>query len=539
MPDRWEIIRGGDDTPLLADILMIHVALLPSGEVLGFAGSQHSEDPQKPYRCVLWDPADPHHMTVLPAPELDLFCAGHCLLPDGNVLIAGGTANYDKEPGNSHRPYHFTGIPDCFLFDWRSRTWSRVAPMAYGRWYPTLLPLADGRVLTVSGHGGPELPSHEVLETEIYDPAANRWEPARPPDPRLEDTGKFWLFVTLRPMVYYWRMHGLADRRVFSSTALQQVGGKRRTRVLDVPTNILTTVGPAPRGMLVPLMSHVYSRSNFTSVLLPLLPPDYAQHVLIAGGRRAYRFEVGGPRREWRRAGRRRPYKMRAYTTGLLLPDGSVVCVGGGKSEKVPRWYWPWSEVGGYDRDSNPVPERYLPDSDTWVAGAAPADYPPIPRMYHTSAIVLPSGQVLVCGSNRDSQRSRGGGAGHEHHGQDTRELRLELYSPPYLFDSAGNPAPRIEVTLSRTEAGYGEQLTLRSPDAERIRRVTVLRCASVTHGYSSDQRLVELSIGARTHTEVTVTTPPTPEIGIPGYYLLFALDRDGVPAHGRYLRLG
>src|SRR5204863_3143834 len=112
----------------------------------------------------------------------------------------------------------------------------------------------------------------------------------------------------------------------------------------------------------------------------------------------AYRFAVGATKRKWRRAGGRRPYKMRAYATGLLLPDGSALLIGGGESEKVPRWYWPWSEVGGYDRDANPVPERYLPDSDTWVVGAGPADYPPIPRMYHTAAVVLPGGQVLVCG---------------------------------------------------------------------------------------------------------------------------------------------
>jgi hypothetical protein len=534
MPDHWEIILGDDGKPLLADIIMIHVALLPSGKVLGFAGSQHDEQPPKPFWSVLWDPADPGRLDKVREPERDLFCAGHCLLPDGNVLVAGGTANYDREKDNPHRPYHFTGIADCYLFDWRTETWSKVEPMAFGRWYPTLLPLADGRVLTVSGHGGPDLASHEVLETEIYDPAKNHWEPARLTDPRLEDTGKFWLFITHRPMVYYWRLHGLADGRIFSSTALQQIGGKRRTRLLDVVTNKLATVGKPPGGMLVPLMSHVYSRSNFTSVLLPLRPPHYAQSVLVAGGRSAYRFDLDASRPKWRRAGGRRPYKLRAYSTGLLLPDGSVLCVGGGKSEKVPRWYWPWSEVGGYDRDANPVPERYLPGSDTWIEGAPPADYPPIPRMYHTSAVVLASGQVFVCGSNRNSQRSHG-----SHHGHDTRELRLELYSPPYLFDSAGNPADRVELNLHKGDAGYGEQVTLHSPDAGRIERVTMLRCASVTHGYSSDQRLVELSIGARTATEVTVTTPPTPEIAIPGYYLIFALDETGVPSYGRFLRLG
>ena len=538
MPDQWEILKDEHGHPLMAPILMIHVALLPSGKVLGFSGSQHDQNHPRVYHSVLWDPAQPNKITELPAPEADLFCAGHCLLPDGNVLIAGGTANYDREKDNPHRPYHFTGIANCYIFNWRSESWSSVASMRYARWYPTLLPLADGRVLTVSGHGGPNLPSHEVLETEIYDPAADRWEPARPTVPPVEDTGKFWLFIWQRPMIYYWRVHCLSDSRAFSATALQ-VRGKRRTRILDPQSNRLTTIGPAPCGMLVPLMSHVYSRSNFTSVLLPLRPPGYAQSVLIAGGRTARRFDLSARRRKWRRAGQRRPYKMRAYGTGLLLPDGSTILIGGGKSEKVPRWYWPWSEVGGYDRDANPVPERYLPDSDTWVSGKPPADYPPIPRMYHTSAVVLPSGQVLVCGSNHDSQRNSGGSRpDHGHHGQDARELRLELYSPPYLFDNAGNEADRIEVELSSETTGYGQELDVLSARAERIHRVAVLRCASVTHAYSSDQRLIELAITSRTAGQVTVRTPPTRQIAIPGYYLLFALDAGGVPSVGHYLRI-
>jgi Domain of unknown function (DUF1929) len=537
MPDRWQIVKNQHGHPLQADILMVHVALLPDGKVMAFAGSQHNMgyDKAKPFQSVLWDPDMPHHMTVLPAPKADLFCAGHCMLANGNVLAAGGTYNYDREPDNPDRPYHFTGISECFIFDWRNKTWSKAAPMTHARWYPTLLPLADGRVLAISGHSGPDLPSHEVLETEIYDPSADRWEPARATIPELEDTAKFWLFRDIVPMVYYTRLHGLADGRAFSSTALQ-VKRRRRTRVLDPVTNRLTTVGPAPRGMFVPFMRNVYSRANFTSVLLPLKPPDYPQHVLIAGGRTARRFDAGAAKGKWRRAGKRRPYKMRAYATGLLLPDGSVIVVGGGGSEKVARWYCPSSEVGGYDRDSNPRPERYFADTDTWVVGNGPTDYPPIPRMYHTAAVVLPSGDVLICGSNKDSQRNVGGGReDHDHHGEDARELRLETLTPSGM----DSPTRIVVPAISPTSAGYGTPVIVQSPDAARIQRVTLLRNSTVTHAYSSDQRLLELVITARTAGSVTVTTPPTPQLAIPGYYLLFALDADGVPSRGQSLCLG
>src|SRR5581483_7318914 len=136
--------------------------------------------------------------------------------------------------------YHFTGIADCFVFDWRTERWTTAASMRLARWYPMLVTLPDGRVLAASGHGGPELPSHEVLETEVYDPATDRWEAPRPTVPPLEDTGKFWFVFTQLPMVYYPRLHCLGNGQVFSSTALQQVGGRRRTRTLDADSNRLT-----------------------------------------------------------------------------------------------------------------------------------------------------------------------------------------------------------------------------------------------------------------------------------------------------------
>jgi hypothetical protein len=547
MADHWEILADEAGQPLLSGLLTVHAALLPSKKVLFFCGSGHDEkhDP-KDRKTGLWDPANPTRVRQLDDPAgVDLFCAGHCMLANGDVFVAGGTANYDREPDNPHRPYHFTGIPDCFVFDWRTERWRTVPHKKWPAWYPSCATLADGRVLAMSGHGGPDHPGHEVLETEIFDPATERWEPARPTAPPLEDTGKFWLFGTRLPMVYYPRLHPLRDGQVFSATALQQIGGARRTRSLDPVTNALTTLGKAPPGMRVWWMPHVYSRSHFTSALLPLNPPDYPERVLIANARYARVFQPAEPGRGWRSAGGKRPYPMRAYGTGLLLPDGSVLVIGGGRSEKVPRWYWPWSEVGGYDRDANPIPERYLPATSTWVNGSAP-HYPPIPRMYHSVALLLANGQVLVAGSNHDSQRNHGGVRPDHPHHDDARELRMELYSPPYLFDGTdddGTPRPAVRPVIScpTDEATYGQLLVLTSPDAMSIRRVTMVRCASVTHAYSTDQRLIELVIdpGSREETELTVTMPPDAGIGIPGYYLLFALGPADTPSLAHMLRLG
>jgi hypothetical protein len=547
MPDQWEIITDATGQPLLSNVLTVHAALLPSKKVVFFSGSEHDEhhEPPHTFKTGIWDPAEPQDVKESDAPDVDLFCSGHCMLADGNLFVAGGTANYDREPDNPHAPYHFTGIADCHVFDWRTETWQKVASMACARWYPTCLTLADGKVLAISGHGPPDDPGHQVTETEIYDPATGVWDPPRRPVPPLENTGQFWLFGKRILMIYYDRLAALRNGQVFSSTALQEVGGTRRTRSLNPMSNVMTTLGKAPPGMLVWWPRHVYSRSHFTAVLLPLYPPDYTERVLIAGARFARVFEPGKPRRGWRRAGRRRPYRMRAYGTGLLLPDGTVVVIGGGRSEKLLRWWWPTKEVGGYDKDANPVPERYLPSEDRWVTGTKPT-YDPIPRMYHSVAVLLHDATVWVAGSNHDSQRNHGGTRpDHPHHG-DARELRMERFYPAYLFDgvdSDGTPRPAVRPVIScpTDEATYNQRLVLTSPDATSIRRVTMVRCASVTHAYSSDQRFIELVIDpdSRGEQEVTVTMPPDPGIGVPGFYLLFALGPTDTPSLAHMLRLG
>ena len=67
----------------------------------------------------------------------DLFCAGQCQLPNGNILICGGTAQYETDPNNCNGIWH--GARSAFEFDVASGTLVEQAPMNAGRWYPTLV----------------------------------------------------------------------------------------------------------------------------------------------------------------------------------------------------------------------------------------------------------------------------------------------------------------------------------------------------------------------------------------------------------------
>jgi hypothetical protein len=569
MADQWELVKDAAGV-VSAEVLPVHAALLPSGKVLYFSGSQHDQEPARPFDAArLFEPAT-NRVQRIPSPATDLFCCGHCLLPNGNVMVAGGTAAYEPDAPHVHRTeHHFMGDDSTHIFDWRTEKWSKVASMADGRWYPTCVTLPEGRVLALSGHTGGGFP-HENTSLEFFDPSTNSWTPKKgdPPtltSPPLEETGTYTMSVlgvirkTFHPMVYYPRLHVLPGGRVFSSTALQ-VAGTRRTREIDPKTGTLfdlagppytrfTTyvppIGPVPDPQGVASMENVYARAHFPSVLLPLQPPEYTARILICGEKQPKLFDRSNPGLGWQNAGGERPYPLRAYANGILLPDASVLVVGGARTEKGP--FGPMTiagplDVGGLDADMVSEAELFFPDTNGWL----PLSKTPnaIARVYHSVALLLPDGRVWIAGSNHDGQRNKGGVRIDDPNKGDARELRMEIYSPPYLFtrDAAGRvvQAKRPSIAWSHQGAAYGQQFPIETPDTNDVATVCLIRCSSVTHAFNPDQRYVGLRIDPATRSSkaFTVTAPPTPQIAPPGYYMLFVTTIGGHPSVAHFLQL-
>jgi hypothetical protein len=80
---------------------------------------------------------------------------------------------YGQGQAMTLRKQDFQGTNQAYTFDPRTETWSRVPDMEFQRWYPTLTPMSNGRVLTMSGLDG----VGQVLngQTEIFDPVTNTW----------------------------------------------------------------------------------------------------------------------------------------------------------------------------------------------------------------------------------------------------------------------------------------------------------------------------------------------------------------------------
>jgi hypothetical protein len=158
------------------------------------------------------------------------------------------------------------------------------------------------------------------------------------------------------------------------------------------------------------------------------------------------------------------------------------------------------------------IPELYDPASGTWTAMAPQQGG----RMYHSTALLLPDGRVLSAGQDNGPLATYG-----------------EIFSPPYLFRGA-----RPTITGAPVSAGYGQALTISTPDAGTITKVTVIKAAATTHEVDTDQRSIPLTFSAGSGT-ITAQSPANANIAPPGYYMLFIVNSDGVPCVAPWIRIG
>ncbi|HEX2013752.1 MAG TPA: hypothetical protein VLA68_00860, partial [Nitrososphaera sp.] len=155
---------SGSNTTTVA----IHASVLPNGRIFYFAGSgYHSSHQDGPYEARLLDPNTGSQSNV--SMSEDLFCAGQAPLPNGNILLAGGTLRYDIASDNCNGKWH--GLKSAYEVS-SSGTLTKVASMKHGRWYPTCVTLPDGNVMVTGGYD--EFGDHNRL-VEIYNSSSKSW----------------------------------------------------------------------------------------------------------------------------------------------------------------------------------------------------------------------------------------------------------------------------------------------------------------------------------------------------------------------------
>ena len=474
----WRLL---EDT---SQVLAVHAALLHTGDVIFFAGSGNDTDRHNAhqYGTAVWHYPQPAFSR--PNTQTDMFCVGHAFLPDGRLLAAGGTEQYDPFFGLTTAVIFdpHAGPPDPTAPAGTTGAWIAAPDMAGGRWYPTLVPLADGRVLTVSGLDGT---SQLNVVPEIY----------------TDPTG--WHSL---PESEHWPMYAhlflLADGRVFYSGGQYGDNMGVRPSVWNIATNAATQVPDLPDPGV---------RNQSASVLLP---PAQAQRVMIVGG---------GPYDMHNRAGttgstgiadlsaanpRYTPGPAlqmgRMHLCATLLPDRTVLVNGGAMMEESTA-------------DAALGAELYHPDPGGGPGNWAMAAVSRVPRLYHSVALLMPDGKVVTTGSN--PQRK-------------TEELRIEVYWPPYLFTG-----PRPRCVPAQAELGYGGTVQVAVVDAH-LASASLIRPGATTHSSDAEQRLIDLPIEGLTGGRATLRLPGSANLAPPGWYLLFVLDTAGRPSDGAWVHL-
>jgi hypothetical protein len=380
--------------------------------------------------------------------------------------------------------------------------------------------LADGRLFLAGGHDhttGYRQDVAAIDRCDVYDPVARTWTRA----PRL--TQKRWYPTNVglgngRTLVF-----GGLDKDGRRSTTVDEYNS-RTNSMRRLPVTDRYPLGNYPRMHLMPdgrvLLSGWHQETAFfnparhswrrlgssrhgtrwqgVSALLP-----GARGVLIAGGgddrhdptRTAELLNLRRDEPRWRYTGSLRHGRLMHNL--VLLPDGKALAVGGGRT---PR----------YD---DPVffPEMYNPRTGTWSVMAPQR----ASRMYHSTALLLPDGRVLSAGQTRGEHARYG-----------------EIYSPPYLFRGA-----RPEVTSSPDRVPLGGRLRFVSPDAAQISKVMLMRPSSCTHGIDTEQRAISLAFRV-SDTTVFARVPENHSLVPRGYYMLFAVNRAGVPGVAPWVRI-
>lgn len=217
--------------------------------------------------------------------------------------------------------------------------------------------------------------------------------------------------------------------------------------------------------------------------------------------------------------------RERYYHNLTLLPTGGVLAIGGMKvSYPRPKVYHP--------ADGVYVPEYWHPSDSVWTDYASSDT---VFRNYHSTAVLLPDGRVLTGGGWGDTLNGA--------YSPNPFMKKLQIFSPPYLFNSSGQLAQRPVIQGAPATIQWRRRFTVCVADTTGIRSACLVRPGAATHSVDMNQRFVPLTIEGRSTSppRLFLTAPASPDSAPPGDYLLFVLgssERTDVPSVARWVRL-
>ena len=598
-PSRWITQNLSPANQVLPGQRMntVHVCLIPSGvhrgEVLVWDGNltNYGTRAFQPWSIVnpYWPALNPnlwpgqsatqyrfHNATeAMPPGEGELFCAGQCWMPDGRLLVAGGTKLY---PVNIGVPGMFEGAKFVYQWDPVAQTnnpfgkWYQMADLETERWYPTVTyeGTQDHRAIVIGGTNyvpGDPASMAAVNSYEVVRVAVNAQNP-----PRLQFPNDFDRKSAPSQPTWPAPLPPPSDRQYWGPVVplpgynLDGFGDYPRIHALGIHDQILPipTSGPltAPRLFVSGFLtwgirwSHDWRADQAFSFTrgfdigqMPIPGSDgyavYATSLLLPGAIGAisntvgrfggYRFPVTNFPSDlvetvnvnasptWWQSGPTAFPKMlynRHFGNVVMLPTGELFAVGG---KDTPTTF-------------GLIPELFV-GGTTWVAMAPHAS----PRGYHSAAILLPDGRVLVCGGEGCT-------------------VDYQIWEPPYLHRDWGGERPQ-GVAASDAASGlaiseinvaglsYGQTCRAtwvnQMQDGVVVDKVVLMRPEALTHHDDGGQRMVRLlawddgEVPTGTAGSIVFNSPATDRHAPRGWWMLFLVTSTGVPSVAYWVNLG
>ena len=429
--------------------------------------------------------------------KTDVFCSASLVLPDkvGRQINIGGWSGTSTYGIRLYWPDGSPGVAG--VNDWQENP--AELELQSGRWYPSAMILSNGSILIVGGENGsngPPVPSLEVL-----------------PRPPGGNTTVYcdWLQKT-DPYNLYPFLAVLPSGGVF-------VAYYNQARILDPGTfQTIKTLPGIPGSVIYPTTSGRSYPFEGTSMLMPQHAP-YTDllTVLICGGSNpgpaialdnCVSIQPDAANPVW--ALERMPSR-RVMPCITALPDGTYLILNGAEQGTAGFGLATLPNLGAVLYDpTKPIGSRFSIMANTIVA-----------RLYHSEAILLQDGRVMVSGSDPED-------------GVHPQEFRVESFSPPYLLSGLAKPA----YTMTNKDWTYGQsiQFTVTSGSTANL-RVSLMGVESSTHGNSMGQRTIFPAVSCAGNT-CTITAPPNNKVCPPGWFQVFVLDGP-TPSSSQFVRIG
>lgn len=468
-PEDYDIFGVWDPTVIAWPHVAVSAANLPDGRILTWASN-------KPNAFPGGQPEYTYATVWNPADGsfLDVSLNGHDMFCSHQVVLEDG--RIFVAGGRNH-------VKTTSVFDSATNQWLTLSDqMNNGRWYPTSVAMGDGAVFMALGSSGGQYP-------EIWRPGAgwNRLSSVDLTFPVIQyDDGRFYEAI-------WWPFFSLKS------------------------DGDIAHFGPTPR-------THNISTQDSGTIVDtgPLGASWYPKHgayvmydegkVLVAGGaqngttqtsvRNAMTIDISGAEPVINNTASM--HYPRKFQNAVMLADGKVMMVGGNTN-------------GFKFNDAAPVyySESWDPQTGQWKLLAPQKEE----RTYHSVALLMTDGRVWSAG---------GGLCG----GCAVNHLNAEVYSPPYLFNADGSPAPRPQILNAPESAGHGEVLSVTATPG--LTRFSLIKMGSTTHQMNTDQRFMSPSFvenSGTTSSVYDIQLHSNPNVLTAGPYMLFGLNSSGTPS--------